>query len=141
MDSTLKIGQLLMMALLFIMYLVLLALVADMANTTLSEPIEIKNETVPIYTLSDNSLTRGHFSLGSGMISEQPMFVCYIINSDGSYSLKTLPAANSRIFMDTDVDPYILVTQYNSMAGYSYSYEIHVPKDTIIREFNLDSEI
>jgi len=97
----------------------------------------------------DQGLT-GHFCLGSGTISDTLFYNVYIVNKqDGSLSLKQYPSDNSKIFMDTE-SPYLRITKsyrtdntshkmidLSNYKKYQPKYEFHIPKNSIIQNFDL----
>jgi hypothetical protein len=78
-----------------------------------------------IISLKDTMSFDGRFALGSGVISGKPSFVYYNVVGGNGYQLKSVPADH---------------TGSRNVNDYKTKYEIHVPKDTIVKDFNLDSE-
>jgi len=111
--------------------------------------IAISNETIS--SLTDSSLTGGHFILGTGSISERTYFV-YYAGTNPSY-LKKTPTDGVGIFTDEEKDPHIsTITRMRTTChrnGVCESerlfepvrYEIHVPNGTIKRNYNLNGEV
>jgi hypothetical protein len=101
-----------------------------------------------IISLKDTALIHGSFTLGSGVLDQKPSFMYYKVVDNG-FQLKSVPASMTTIIEDENDKPFIreyykiwytLFTHKKN--GYkTLNYEIHVPKDTIIRQFNLDSEV
>jgi hypothetical protein len=101
-----------------------------------------------IISLKDTMFVNGRFALGSGYIDEKPAFIYYQVVNNG-YQLKSVPADQTIVIEDENDKPYIketLSVNYARLSGmrsvnsYKTKYEIHVPKDTIVKNFNLDSE-
>jgi hypothetical protein len=93
---------------------------------------------IPIATLNDDSLIHGHFTLGSGTINEEPVYVSYAAMANGGYKMVTFAASKSTVFTDTDIAPYVQV--YSCYSDFPYphkciwtedEFDIHVPKGTI----------
>ena len=101
-----------------------------------------------IISLKDTASVNGRFALGSGFVNEKPSFMYYQVVDNG-YRLKSVPADRTTIIEDENDKPYIkelLVVDYGRLSGsrtvicYRTTYEIHVPKDTIVKDFSLNSE-
>ena len=95
-----------------------------------------------IYSMHDNADIDGHFFLGSGGIGTERVYVTYIEIPDGSIVQKTYPVDSSKIFMDTEENPYVLYKwRFNCamMIPEPFHYfEFHIPNGTVIKEFKLD---
>src|SRR5512137_2340684 len=98
-------------------------------------------------SLQDGSTIRGSFSLGSGTIREKPQFVYYAIDGNG-YVLRSVPADASKIIEDEDTKPYlrtytfIRIGKITGQRVYdANNYEFHVPKETVIQQWNLDGQL
>jgi hypothetical protein len=99
-----------------------------------TQPIEY---TIQIKSLNDGSQISGHFSLGSGYIKQEPVFVVYEGLNNGGYVLKTLPADDTIIYEDNPPVPYIRVHGTHAQK----LYEIHVPSESIIQQYTLDGKL
>ncbi len=103
----------------------------------------------PLKSISDSSRITGSFFLGSGTIRSSPQFVFYSGNSNTGYILETRYASHSRIFMDRNINPVLdTVTCYRKSVLSPFpdqhideSYYFHVPENTIITQYVLDSNI
>jgi|WetSurMetagenome_2_1015567.scaffolds.fasta_scaffold495118_2 hypothetical protein len=101
-----------------------------------------------IISLKDTALTHVSFTLGSGVIDQKPSFMYYKVVDNG-FQLKSVPASMTTIIEDENDKPFIreyykiwytLFT--HTKNGYkTLNYEIHIPNGSIIRQFNLDSEV
>lgn len=121
---------------------------------TQSGETEVSNTT--IVSLADNSGVAGTFILGSGSVHSVSYFAGYTQNADdGSYSIVTFKASGSKIYQDLPVNStegYVIeysqprcfhslfVSTSAGQASYSY-YKIHIPEGSIVKKFNLDSEL
>lgn len=86
--------------------------------------------------IKDGASTSGQFFLGSGRIEEKNKFFYY--RDRGEYStFESVDAEDSRIFEDTDNDPYIEVS--DCFFGWCI-YNFHIPKNSIDRSYVLDGE-
>jgi heme/copper-type cytochrome/quinol oxidase subunit 2 len=95
----------------------------------------------PIASLNDDSSISGRFMLGSGSIDEDPVYVYYSVEQDGGMMLRTLKADNAKIYEDSN-EPYLKVFNTQMVFGNVYQkYEFHVPNDTVVRYYNLDSKL
>lgn len=100
-------------------------------------------ESTWITSLQDLWSTSGSFFLGSGGISENAVYVYYTGDNKEGYSLATVPASQTKIFMDTNDRPYLLkkrvfVRDNPIMCSLEIRYELHVPENTIVKEFKVD---
>jgi hypothetical protein len=97
-----------------------------------------------IITLSDSSFISGSFSLGSGTINEDPVFIFYSGSDKEGYYLDYRYTHDSRIFRDEEISPYLKTTYfcYDSLIlknqCHPGNYEFHVPKSTIVQQYKLD---
>jgi hypothetical protein len=105
------------------------------------------SDTVYITTLSDKMGIKGAFSLGSGYVRGEPVFVSYITNGNNSYTLTTFDADKSTIYMDSQ-DPYVVRYKIESADIVKdvrkkdyHKFDIHVPEGTIVEKINLDGEL
>ena len=130
-----------------IMGLILLSVTLVSANMSFG-PSEESYHDIGIVGLKDSALIHGEFALGSGIIDQRPSFMYYQVAGNG-YQFKSVPASMTTIIEDENNKPFIRIydkTWYTLVGhnknGYKIlSYEIHVPEETIIRQFNLDSEV
>jgi hypothetical protein len=105
---------------------------------------------IPIISLNDRYAIEGSFFLGSGYISEEPVYVFYTNdNTHGGYRLDHAPVETSSIFMDSDSmhrgARLITTNKYTLHKSFPLDLclpdewnEIHVPEGTIINEYKLD---
>jgi hypothetical protein len=92
-----------------------------------------------ILSLNDGSQISGSFILGSGSINQFPVFVTYQTLKNGGYRLITIRADQAEIREDaTQGDCYVHEKLWVASGTYSV---IHVPKGTIIRQYNLDGKL
>lgn len=89
-----------------------------------------------IISLNDNIVNRGDFFIGSGTVDSVSRYYFYKKVGVG-YMQKNIPAAYTLIVMDENDNPYVKVTIKN---GITDGYELHVPNNTIVREFNLNGK-
>jgi len=95
------------------------------------------SQDIPIYTISDGSLTEGRFALGSGSLHEYPTYFAFEKTPNGGYHILSFNAEISEVYMDNNSSPY--VTRYYKRANFlgteyissDYKYEFHVPSGTI----------
>jgi len=99
--------------------------------------IPIDPYTIQIKSLNDGSQISGHFTLGSGYIKQDPVFIVYERLQNEGYVLKTLPADDTIIYEDNPSIPYIRV----SGCAFKLEYEIHVPSESIIQQYALDGKL
>lgn len=87
--------------------------------------------------------TEGEFYLGFGNVDDEAVYRFYVLNSNGSYSMRTLEADRVTIF-ESDGSPR--VDYYDSAPTHfwwsvinmeSDRYEIHVPKGSIVPTVDL----
>jgi hypothetical protein len=97
--------------------------------------------TQPIASLNDDSAISGRFILGSGTIKENPVYVYYSVEPDGGMILHTLSASSTRIYEDSN-EPYLKTNNKQMLFGNVInSYEFHVPNNTVMRYYELDSRL
>jgi len=107
------------------------------ANLT-TEPI-IYN--IPIYSVEDNTAISGTFFLGCGRINTKLVYIYYTGDDVNGFQRQMIDSTNVYIFRDTD-KPYIIkkikyvMTPMPPISAClpNDMYEIHVPKDTLIKE-------
>lgn len=101
---------------------------------------------VPLQTLSDTLTIQGSFSLGSGSIDGEPVYLYYWGDDIKGFKLGHKNAEDCTIFRDEENKPYLKITELcsNNVYGietcFEKSYEFHVPKNTIVSRYNLDGE-
>jgi hypothetical protein len=98
----------------------------------------VVNEEIKIYSIGDSMSVEGAFVLGCGSIDGYPVFLFYKDSGSGGYVLGHVSASDSVIYEDAQGDTGIIKYSYPSCAVPD-NFEIHVPKGTIKRQFNLDS--
>lgn len=103
--------------------------------------------TVPIVSLDRSNTTTGHFTLGTGTISNQVKYFYYTKTKDGGYRLDSINADSTTLYEDDREDGVIAVRSKTEIPEKSWwqftfmnceeftKYELHVPKNTIRREF------
>lgn len=115
----------------------------------------VTSDTLSIMSLKDNSLVYGRFSLGTGYVAEYPKFMYYYKTPSGSIKLGVADTSMSDIVMDTNSNPYVIITKhcrYNKLYAPQGSgqddilchveyYQFHVPNDTVIIDYALDGEM
>lgn len=87
-----------------------------------------------IVSLNDNVGLYGTFFLGSGTVESVSRYYFYEKVGTG-YKQGSIPTISTIIFMDENSNPYVMSKYVN---GYPESYEIHVPNNTIIRDYKLN---
>lgn len=95
-------------------------------------------ETHPIYSIGDSLGVEGSFVLGCGSINSVPVYLFYMDAGNGGYRLGHVEATYSVIYEDAPEHTGYITATYPS-CEYPNGWDIHVPKGTIKREFNLDS--
>ena len=103
--------------------------------------IEVNNfkpitTTYQIYSIADTTGFHGSFALGTGYINSYPVYYYYEGTPQTGLILKSIPAKNAVIYMDTEQSPYI--TDTFSYDTNEHHYTIHIPKGSVIHSYNLD---
>ncbi|KQL18830.1 hypothetical protein [Cytobacillus solani] len=103
-----------------------------------------------IHAIKDNNEVHGNFALGFGSVDEEQYYYYVIEDVEGFKSIEKTKVSKSKIKEDANDQPYILTYKHRFNSAFarfmygeysgSYSYEIHVPKNTITTEFNIDLE-
>ena len=107
-----------------------------------------------IVSVQDNQVTQGHISGGlfvfSGTVDGQAKYFYYEKTKEGGYVLKNINATQAVIYQDEDNNPYINYfiearksNKFWMIGENDLSYNVvdfHIPKGSIIREFNLDAK-
>lgn len=88
-------------------------------------------------SLDDSSSISGSFFLGTGTVNSNAVFVCYGQLPDGGYKLLQIPASQSRIYMNSENAQLKVITD----ACENQRYEFHVPSNTIVQRYELDSKL
>lgn len=121
---------------------------------------EEKTDEIEIVSLNDNGYVSGHGSRYYVTINSTGGYTFYYKLENGGYVQKTIDASKTVVYQDEACDtptvttyttysvPVIPMTHKQEMFWYFYvpdrtnstRYEIHVPKGTIIEEFNLNSQ-
>jgi len=100
---------------------------------------------IPIASLSDNWQIQGSFFIGSGHIKQEPSYTFYVGNPSTGYQLKTIDATGVKIFTDENAHPYYLTKMRWVDGGMTclpiYTEELHVPNNTIVKQYNLDGSL
>jgi hypothetical protein len=94
----------------------------------------------PIYSLKDSTGIHGSFALGSGTVDSYPVYLMYTKDSEGAYKLITTSAYKSRIFMDTNTNPFIkewykCSSIFPSYCEHPYLIDVHAPNGTVVQEY------
>lgn len=117
------------------------------------------DNTQSIVSINDNSQLSGHGSAFYVSINTSGIYTYYYQLEDGGYKQSTVPA-NKTVIYEEDNCENPSVMQYGTYTKNNWSttwskilifsdknddykgcrYEIHVPKGTIVQEFNLDSQ-
>jgi len=93
---------------------------------------------VPIISVFKESQMSGSFILGCGGFSNEMYYFVYIKKPNNSLIFKKFKAGWVEIYEDSD-SPHIICDTWNGDIHYNGSrkIEIHVPPNTITREFKL----
>jgi hypothetical protein len=113
-------------------------------NSPVLENKEFITDT-PIYSIHMGDKISGTFFLGSGSVNSYTQYLFYKDSGTGGYVLDKVFTDGTVIFQDENNQPYlrrIETAQVDIKSGehfgaYSYRYEIHVPKGTIVEEYKL----
>ncbi|MGM9987597.1 MAG: hypothetical protein ACI35O_10260 [Bacillaceae bacterium] len=112
-----------------------------------------EKEKIDIYAIKDNTEINGQFALGFGNVNEESYF--YYIEEDNGFKLvKKIPTAESKLKEENVDQPHIIKygSRYKSnfakwlfgeeftLLFEGYKYELHVPKDTVTTEFDVNLE-
>jgi hypothetical protein len=108
-------------------------------------PTEFITGDVPILSLQDTQSISGSFFLGSGSVNQLPVYTFYINdNQNGGYKIQRLSEDDTRIHMDAtnETGARWIMKRKLMKSGLACRFvewnELHVPPETIIREFKLD---
>ena len=105
----------------------------------------------PLVNLADGSQTSGSFFLGSGTIDDQAVYSYYVRFADGHAEQRTTPVSGVKVYDNSD-DPRVVAEEkcvsfaewflpcelsFNNDADV---VELHIPKNSITRDFTLDAQ-
>lgn len=104
--------------------------------------------TFPIEAAADDSLASGRMFLFGGSLNEEPMYFYYTESADGAITQGHIPVDQAKIYEDQETEGYIKVYEDKGeitpfIIHTSWSdpeYEIHVPKGSVVTQFNFDLE-
>ena len=101
--------------------------------------------TTPIASLDDNWQLQGSFFIGSGHIRQEPTYTFYVGDSASGYQMRTIEATGVKIFTDENEHPYYLTKSRWVDRGLTcmpvFIQELHVPNNTIVKQYNLDGDL
>lgn len=131
--------------------IIIISVCAVISVVVLFPPLPESNESIHrIYSIEDDIGLKGSFVLGSGTIHGEPAYFYYQIMDDGGLEQRYLYSERYRscnekktmvrVYQDEDENPYIKEVYTDSYCGGEMNYEIHVPKNTVKRPYNLDAE-
>ncbi len=138
-------------------YLVLLGIAIFSDN---SDPeISYKDYRDEIVSVQDGQEISGSFTgslfVFSGYVNQESAFFYYIQNEDGSYVQRSAPARLTKVYEDVEEKDARIDSKYRyydvncwtsigcpmssySEDNYAWSYEIHIPKGTVVKDFTLN---
>lgn len=61
----------------------------------------------PLNSLSDSSITQGHFYLGAGYFNQEAAFFYSIREADGGFTIHTIPARLAEVYQTSDGQPRV----------------------------------
>ena len=99
-------------------------------------PEVVTYERYEIISLNDNIGSHSDFFIGSGTIDSVSRYYFYKKVGVG-YMQGSISASYTLIIMDENDNPYVNKTIKN---GITEGYELHVPNNTIVREYNLNGK-
>lgn len=130
----------------FLITFLILLLTYGVAGSIADTNYELKS-TQKIYCLNDNTNINGKMYLFSGSIDENDVYKMYVDN-DGGKSLLKVDANNSIIYEDDQTqiqtyeckfqNKYIIFLLGEDTIFNPNKYEIHIPKNSITTEYNVD---
>lgn len=123
---------------------VIISVCSGVGAWNIDEPVD---KYVTIYSLNDQLGTQGNFVLGSGTVKSNIVYVG-LLKHDADIYEQIIIKSHSPIYLiedDTLTETgYIkwIEGKYTGDNNYVYHYklEIHVPKGTIIKSFNINGE-
>jgi hypothetical protein len=99
--------------------------------------VSCNSGTAKIVSLNLVNETSGSFFLGCGSI-DGTLNYYYYFEENGGYKLGNTPCINVTIFEDSTNETAYCVFDPAYIKKSTYIKELHVPKGTIIREYNLE---
>lgn len=102
--------------------------------------------TTEIKSISHKSSSEGSFFIGSGTLKGKSYYVFYVQRDDGSYVLKRIRTCNAAIYQDSS-NPHVTTIVGAKYSDFTFKpftncsmkiHDIHVPKGTIVEQFNLN---
>jgi hypothetical protein len=141
----------------------LLIVAIVLATILLAGCIDYKEITIKedVYNLRDDIGVTGRFVLGSGSVESVPVYVYYVKQENGAFKLKYIDARVTDVYMDEDINPYLIQTitvgwavpvntisctgkEYyctTDVAAYDFRDvvrgEFHVPRGTLVQAYSL----
>jgi hypothetical protein len=142
----------------------LLIVAIVLATILLAGCVEYKEITITenVYNLRDNIGVDGRFVLGSGSVESVPVYVYYVKQENGAFKLKYIDARVTDVYMDEDINPYLMQTievgyysdgtsipsctgkeYYCTSDAVAYDFrdvvrgEFHVPRGTLVQAYSL----
>lgn len=102
-----------------------------------------------LVAFSDGRSVEGPFFLGSGYVQETPYYFFYRKTSDGGIVQGSVPAVNSVLYEEADdvAGAHMKTLAWRTRSDWAlwfssgrvrYSYQIYVPKGTVVRQFVVD---
>ncbi|MED2979508.1 hypothetical protein P4284_22875 [Bacillus swezeyi] len=112
-----------------------------------SEPVDPHK--TEIYSIKDNSTTKGSFVLGSGTVDEDRYFY-YVVEENGFKSVDKAKVEDSKMKEGSIEQPYVVTYEMqfrSAFARFFYgkytgekSYEFYLPENTITTDYKIDLE-
>lgn len=102
-----------------------------------------------IYSIHLSNSVYGSFSLGYGTVSSYNQYLYYKDSGTGGLLLDSVKADGTVIYQDENDKPYVRKTENvafdtktgianrGNLRNYSVTYEIHVPKGTVVEEYKI----
>jgi len=127
---------------------VLLSLFANLISSAWVGSESFYDGTWSIHQLTDSSQIEGSFFLGSGSIRQTPVYYFYAETGTDTYELHWVNASRTTIH-ESDSNPHIDYTGYRSENAWlnvfgaagadgQETYDIYVPKGSIVQNYNLN---
>lgn len=132
------------------------ALVSMMLSSALyKSKVPLAKSRIDISAMSDGTSMYGHFFLGSGTIKDVQYYYYYELLDNGGFKQNKVTVSNTVIFESEDTTGYMVTFTYvlpdNHWAkgwivdgcdcsSEKDTYEFHIPKGSVQREFKLDLE-
>ncbi|MGL3988396.1 hypothetical protein ACSHMG_19015 [Bacillus [licheniformis] CMCC 63516] len=102
-----------------------------------------------IYSIKDNSNTKGSFILGSGAVDEEQYFY-YVVEKDSFKSVDKAKVKDSKMKEGDIEQPYVVTYEMqfkSAIARFFYgkytgekTYEFYLPENTITTDYKIDLE-